>query len=119
MTVYVAADGFCAHLEHDWIPAERMLHVDLNPLPRGGAVIFPEDTGQIPDLAGTLTPMRDQLERTYLYASNIAINDGETQPVPFAPGEDLRLTDAEGTEMLVRIMDVTGRSALLEYRPGT
>ncbi len=119
MTVYVAADGFCAHLEHGWIPAERMLHVDLNTLPRGGAVIFPEDTGQIPDLAGRLNPMRDQLDRTYLYASNIAINDGETQPVTFAPGEDLRLTDAEGTKMMVRILDVTGRSALLEYRPGT
>ncbi|MCY3821070.1 MAG: DUF4143 domain-containing protein [Gammaproteobacteria bacterium] len=117
MTVYVAANGFCAHIEHDWIPAERMLHVDLDTLARGGAVIFPEETGYVPGLAGRLNPIRDTLDRTYLYASNIAVNDGEAQPVTFALGEDLRLTDAEGVEMLVRIIDATGRSALLEYRP--
>ena len=117
MTVYVAAIGFCAHLEHGWIPAERTLHVDLNTLPQGGAVIFPEAAGQIPDLAGRLNPIRDRLERTYLYADNIAINDGKTQPVTVTPGEDLLLTDAEGAEMLVRIIDIMGRSALLEYRP--
>ncbi len=119
MTVYVAAEGYCAHLEHDWTPAERMLHVDLDSLPRGGAVIFPEATGEVPGLAGRLNPIRDTLDRTCLYTSNIAINDGETQPASFAPGEDLRLTDAEGMELLVRIIDVTGRSALLEYRPLT
>ena len=119
MTVYVAAEGYCAHLEHDWTPAERMLHVDLDTLPGGSAVIFPEATGEVPGLAGRLNPIRDTRDRTYLYASNIAINDGETQPASFAPGEDLRLTDAEGMELLVRIIDVTGRSALLEYRPLT
>ena len=117
MTVYVATEGYRAHLEHDWTPAERMLHVDLDSLPRGGSVIFPEATGEVPGLAGSLNPIRDTLDRTHLYTSNIAINDGETQPVSFAPGEDLRLTDAEGMELLVRIIDVSGRSALLEYRP--
>ena len=119
MTVYVGADGCHAHLEHDWTPGERMLHVDLDALPRGGAVIFPEGTGEVPGLTGRLNPQRDALDRTYLYTSNITINDGETQPVSFAPGEDLRLTDAEGKELLVRIVDVTGRSALLEYRACT
>ena len=119
MTVYVATAGYRAHLEHGWTPAERMFHVDLHPLPGGGAVIFPEANGAIPGLAGRLNPIRDPLGRTYLYSSNIAINDGETQPVSFAPGEDLRVTDAEGLELLVRIIDVTGQSALLEYRPGT
>ncbi len=119
MTVYVATEGHRSYLEHGWIPAERMLHVDLDTLPGGGAVIFPEATGEIPGLAGRLNPIRDPLGRTYLYTSNIAINDGETQPVSFAPGEDLRVADAEGLELLVRIIDVTGQSALLEYRLGT
>ena len=39
------------------------------------------------------------------------------QPVHFVLGEDLRLTDADGNELLVRIVDIVGRSALLEYRP--
>ncbi len=117
MTVFVAARGFAAHCEQEWMPSEGVLTVELKPLPDGGAVIFPEATGSLPGLKGRLNPKRDNLDRTYLYASNIAINQGEQQPVHFLPGEDLRLTDADGTEMLVRIVDIVGRSALVEYRP--
>ena len=52
-----------------------------------------------------------------MYASNIAIDDGAPQPVSFALGKNLHLIDAEGTRMWVRIVDITGESALLEYRP--
>lgn len=117
MTVFVAAAGFAAHVERDWLPAERMLHVQLAAFPNGGAVIFPEDAGDVPGLTGKVNPIRDTQDRTYLYASNIAVNDDERQPVVFAPGEDLRLTDAEGKEMRVRIVEIVGRSALVEYRP--
>ena len=117
MTVFVAAHGFAAHCEQDWMPAEGALAVELKPLPDGGAVIFSEATGSLPGLKGRLNPKRDTLDRTYVYASNIAINQGEQQPVHFLPGEDLRLTDAEGKEMLIRIVDIVGRSALVEYRP--
>ncbi len=117
MTVFVAARGFAAHCEQEWMPSEGALTVELKPLPDGGAVIFPEATGSLPGLKGRLNPKRDNLDRTYLYASNIAINQGEQPPVHFLPGEDLRLTDADGTEMFVRIVDIVGRSALVEYRP--
>ena len=117
MTVFVAAEGFAAHVEPDWLPAERLLHVQLEALPNGGAVIFPEDAGGVPGLTGRLNPIRDTHDRTYLYASNIAVNDGAQQPVAFTPGEDLRLTDAEGKEQWVRIVEIVGRSALVEYRP--
>ena len=116
MTVFVAATGFRAHVEHDWIPAEGGLAVDLQPRRRGGAVIFPEATGQLPGLRGRLNPVRDALDRSYLYAPNIAINRGEAQPVHFRFGEEMQLTDSEGTEMAVRVMAIVGRSALLEYR---
>ena len=117
MTVFVAAHGFAAHCEQDWMPSEGALAVELKPLADGGAVIFPEATGSLPGLKGRLNPKRDTLDRTYLYASNIAINQGEQQPVHFLPGEDLRLTDADGVEMIIRIVDIIGRSALVEYRP--
>ncbi len=117
MTVFVAAHGFAAHCEQEWMPSGGVLAVEMKPLPGGGAIIFPEATGSLPGLKGRLNPKRDTLDRTYLYASNIAINQGEQQPVHFLPGEDLRLTDAEGTEMLVRIIDILGRSALVEYQP--
>ena len=116
MTVYAAAPGFAAHLEHDWVPEQGRLEIKMQSLPDGGSVIFPEATGNIPGLSGRLNPKRDTHDRTYLYASNIAINEGKQQPVTFIPREDLRLTDADGKELMVRIVAIIGRSALIEYR---
>ena len=115
MTVFASAPGQAAYLERDWIPSERALAIDLDALPEGGSVILPEGTGNLPGLKGRLNPIRDTLDRTYLYASNIAIDAGKQQPVNFIPGEKLQLTDAEGTGLRVRIVDIVGRSALVEY----
>ena len=117
MSVFAAAEGFAAQVESGWIPAQGPLTLELNRLPGGGSVIFNEATGQIPGVTGRLNPIRDTHDRTYLYASNIAINQGRQQPVHFLLGEELRLTDANGREMFVRIVDIVGRSALVEYRP--
>lgn len=117
MTVFGSADGFTAHIENDWLPANGTLTIEMQRLPDGGSVIFPEATGSLPGLAGQLNPIRDTLDRTYLYASNIAINEGKQQPVSFMPGENLRLTDADGKELIVRIVAILGRSALVEYHP--
>ena len=116
MTVFAAAPGHAGHLERPWMPSERALAIDLAALPEGGSVILPEATGRLPGLKGKLNPMRDTHDRTYLYASDIAINGGERQPVHFVPGEELRLTDADGTELRVRILDIVGRSVLVEHR---
>ncbi|MDE2790377.1 MAG: hypothetical protein OXI81_08135, partial [Paracoccaceae bacterium] len=115
MTVFASAPGRAAHLERSWIPSKRALAINLEPLPRGGSVTFPEATGHVPGLKGRLNPLRDPHDRTYLYASNIAIDEGRQQPVQFVPGEALQLTDAEGTELRVRIVEIIGRSALVEY----
>ena len=117
MTVFAASTRYAAHIEHDWLPAQGALAIEMQSLPNGGAVIFPEVTGYLPGLSGRLNPIRDSHDRTYLYASNIAISGGKQQPVHFIPGEDLRLTDADGRELMVRIIAITGRSALVEYRP--
>ena len=117
MTVFAAATGYAAHLEHDWVPAQGKLAIEMQSLPNGGAVIFPKATGSLPGLSGRLNPKRDTHDRTYLYASNIAVNEGQQQPVHFMPGEDLRLTDADGRELVARIIAIIGRSALVEYRP--
>lgn len=119
MTVFAAAPGFTAHLEQNWVPAEGGLAIEMQSLQEGGSVIFPEATGHIPGLSGYLNPIRDTRDRTYLYASNIAINEGQPQPIHFIFGEDLRLTDTHGREMSVRIVAIVGKSALLEYHPYT
>ena len=116
MTVFVAAEGFAAHLERDWVPAQRPLAVELEALPEGGSVIFTESTGGVPGLTGRLNPIRDTHDRTYLYASNIAIERGRQQPVHFVLGEELVLTDSGGREKRVRVIEIFGRACLLEYR---
>ena len=62
MTVFAAATGYTAHLEHEWVPAEGALAIEMQSLPEGGAVIFSEATGYLP-LSGRLNPIRDTLDR--------------------------------------------------------
>ena len=117
LTVFAAVPGHAAHLTRNWQPRGGALTIELEPLPEGGAVIFPDGTGEVPGLAGRLSPVRDPLDRTYLHTSHITVNQGQAQPVPFLLGESLRLTDAEGNERTARIVDVMGQAALVEYRP--
>ena len=55
----------------------------------------------------------------YLYATNIAIEEGKQQPVHFKLNQPLRLTDVNGFEWIVRFIEMVGKSVLLEYEsPG-
>ncbi len=117
MTVYAAGPGYAAGLERAWTPNRGGLLLELEPLESGGAAIFAQSTGHLPSLRGQLNPIRDTSDRTYLYADNIAINEGRQQPVPFRPGKPIRLTDAYGSDLSVTIVDILGRSSLIEYRP--
>lgn len=117
MTVLAAAPGHCAHVVREWMPSRGGLQIELTVLPKGGAIIFTDESGRLPGLRGRLHPVRDNHDRTSLFAYDVTINQGMPQPVYFALGEDLRLTDADGVELSVRIAAIEGRTALLEYRP--
>ena len=117
MTIYAASPGYTAGLERAWTPHRGGLLLELEPLESGGAAIFAQSTGHLPGLRGRLNPIRDTSDRTYLYADNIAIDEGRQQPVSFRPGKPMRLTDAHGAELSVTILDILGQSTLIEYRP--
>ncbi len=117
MTIYAAGPGHAAGLERAWTPNRGGLLLELEPLEAGGAAILAQSTGHLPGLRGRLNPIRDTSDRTYLYADNIAIDEGRQQPVPFRPGKPMRLTDAHGAELSVTIVDILGRSSLIEYQP--
>lgn len=116
MTVYAAAPKYAAALMREWRPDRGGLLLELDPLPSGGSAIFSESTGHLPGLRGRLNPILDTSNRTILYADNIAIEDGRQQPVTFRVGKPLRLTDAYGSNLSVTIVDIIGRSSLLEFR---
>ena len=116
MTVFAAARGYAAHAEWEWVPTGGARHGTRSPAGRRRGHL-PGGHRHRARLDRETEPHRDTHDRTYLYASNIAIEEGKPQPVHFVPGEDLRLTDSDGRELLVRIIEVLGRSALVEYRP--
>ena len=75
MTVFCAAPGFAAQVEPNWQPIQRLLCNSTCCLPWLDGV--PEGTGGLPGLAGRLNPILDHLDRMYLYAANIAIDEGK------------------------------------------
>lgn len=119
ITVFVAAEGCAAYIERNWVPTQSRLDVKMQPLPEGGSVLFQRGEGNIPGLSGKLNLISDPYNRISLYSFNITINQGQPQPIYCVPGDDLHLTDAEGRELLARIVTVVGRAALLEYRTYT
>ena len=117
MTVFAAAPGFAASVVREWTPNRNALSLDLAlaVLHGGGSVVFPDGAGEVPGLRARLNPVRDAHDRTSLYVSGATINKGVEQPVHFAPGEELLLTDSVGTALLIRIPEVLAKAAILQY----
>ena len=115
MTVLCAAKGFAAHVTHDHRP-DGPLEVRMEPLADGGSLIIANRTGRLPGIQGRLNPIIDTLDRTYLYADNVAINDGQTQPVHFALNQPVRLTDSLGASATVWFREMAGASCVFDYR---
>ena len=86
------------------------------PIGRYVGSLIVHSTGHIPGLNGRLNPILDTSNRTYLYADNISINDGQAQPTTFVVNEPFELEDAQGSRFEVCVKLIVGRTALLDYR---
>ena len=115
MTVLCAAPGFRACVARDHEP-DGPLDVRLRPAPDGGSQIIASRSGHLPGLQGRLNPILDNLDRTYLYADNVAINDGLRQPVHFNLNEPVRLTDPMGAGATLWFREMVGSSCVFDYR---
>lgn len=74
-------------------------------------------TGHIQGLNGRLNPILDSLNRTYLYADNIAIEGGKNQPVMFSLNEPFVLEDSLGNKFEVQVSAIDNNGATIEYTP--
>ena len=63
--------------------SDQPLELCMQPVSGGGALIIANRTGHLPGIQGRLNPIPDTLDRTYLYADNVTINDDRQQPVHF------------------------------------
>lgn len=117
VSIFCALDGFSGYYQADYNPFSP-LKIRMKKRLDGGSVIFTDGTGYITGLSGRLNPILDTLGRTYLYASNIAINGGQTQPVDFVPNRPLMLEDASGhkVEIEIEIVAIIASSSLIRYR---
>ena len=115
MTVFCAAPGHAAAVATHRLPNGE-LALALEAAPHGGSAIIAHRTGHLPGIQGRLNPMLDHLDRMYLYADNVAINDGMAQPVHFALNEPMRLTDALGATATLWVREMLGASCVFDYR---
>ena len=115
MTVFCAATGFMARVVRDHQPDEP-LDVRMQPARDGGSLIIADRTGHLPGIQGRLNPKLDPLDRTYLYANNVAINDGQIQPVHFVLNEPVHLTDSLGARATLWFREMVGTSCVFDYR---
>jgi hypothetical protein len=98
---------------HSWDPNDDM-SVTLFVTESTGSVIC-SSTCDIPGLEGRLNPILDTHNRTYLYADNIAIDGGKRQPATFEVNAPFELEDCNGVIMQVRVLQIQGRTSLLQY----
>jgi hypothetical protein len=113
-TVLVSHPDYPGAISADFDP-ERDLEVRLNRDGTIGSKIFVDGEGQLPGLKGRVIPIYDNLRRTYLYATNIAINDGAPQPVYFSINEALHLEDADGAALWITVKYIRDRTSLIQY----
>ncbi len=114
ITLFFAKDGYEAFVVKDaeiW----QEQKIDLKELSSGGSIIC-HGTCHIPNFKGRLNPKLDRLNRTYLYADNIAIEGGGTQPFHFKVGEPFTLQDAVGKTIYLNVKAMIADSSILEYK---
>lgn len=114
MCVFCAAPGYAATVVNDRVP-DGTLPLALQPS-AGGSATIANGTSYLPGIQGRLNPILDQLDRMYLYAENVAINDGMAKPVHFALNERLRLTDAFGASATIWFREMRGASCVFDYQ---
>ena len=114
ITVFCAAPGYSSAVAGATLP-DRRIDLGMRPAPAGGSLIIAHRSGHLAGIQGRLDPILDHLDRMYLYADNVAINDGMAQPVHFALNEPVRLTDALGASATIRFREMLGASCIFDY----
>ena len=117
MTVLCAAPGLVAGVERGY-RGDWPLELRMRPTGDGGSLIIANRTGHLPGIRGRLNPILDSLDRSYLYADNVAINEGMQQPVRFSLDEPVRLTDSRGMVASLWFREMVGVSSVFDYRYG-
>lgn len=113
-TVFIAHDQFPAVII-DNFQCDMNCEVTLKRHASIGSMIFDQGVGYIPGIKGRLNPMLDDLDRTYLYADNISINNSPAQSAFFQFGENISLVDCLGKAADIKIHRIIQHCIILDY----
>ena len=111
VTVLCAKEGFEAHVTRDYLLRGPMA-THMRHAPGGGSGIIANRAGEMSRIRGRLNPILDDDDRAYLYADNIAINDGQNQPARFV----LTVIAPAGSEADRVLIDPPKPTPLLQRR---
>jgi len=114
-TIYCSHNDYPAFYQTNFDPVND-LQLTLPRLEGIGSLTYTTSRGGlIPNFSGGISPVHDSSDRLYLYASNIAVDGGKLQPVPFEIDKPLHIEDVEGRELYITFRVVIGRIFLVEY----
>lgn len=77
---------------------------------KGSAVI--RRSGRLPGIDGTVSPMLDELKRTYMYSTKIVLDQ---QPQNFVLNHSVSAKTAAGQRFKITVLEITGDVSLLEF----
>jgi len=109
----IAHEHYLGAMKLQWDPVHDITFT-LPAADNVGSIVC-KGTCHIPGFKGRLNPILDATERRYMYADNIAINDGQVQPVHFAINELLHMEDCDGVMLDARVLFLAGTTSLLEF----
>lgn len=112
-TLLVSHPDFPAAM-YEKVDTDNTIEIMLPRIENIGSVTV-RSTGYIPGLKGRLNPILDRSNRTYLYADNIAIDDGLAQPGSFRINVPFKLEDRDGSIVYVTVKHIAARLSLLQY----
>jgi len=81
-----------------------------------GSVLIKQGSGEVPGLRGHLSPIVDNLQRSYIYGDNLSFNDLPYQPYPFTVGVPFTVEDAHRHRFVLTIHHILGATSVLEYQ---
>lgn len=113
-TIFVAHKDFIAGIV-DNFDCDTNLKITLQKKKSTGSMIFDNRTGYIPGIQGRLNPILDTSKRTYLYATNISINNNTSQPAIFKLGENINIEDCFGKTADIQILRIIQKCIILNY----
>lgn len=99
---------------YEKVDPDGTMRITLPRMDNIGSVIM-RRTGHIPGLKGSLNPILDSSKRTYLYATNIAVEGGKGQPATFKVNVPFDLEDADGTVVYAVVKHIAGDISLIQY----